>query len=608
MSPTTPAAAIGAAAAVVRRSVKGPPPPSRLRAAKVTAHAVTLAWRAPRPAAKGRRYEVLRGGRRVGFPRGLGLTDTGVQPSTTYVYTVRTVPARGPAGPPSHRLTVRTPAGPAPGSPVPGAPAPGQPAPAAGPPGPPAPGVVANPMTAAMVDRLWWRAGFGATDVERSAWVGKEVGDLVDFFLTQTQSLAPTTTPPLSQGNQPIDPLASSDELIMEWLDTMARAANPLTERLTFFWHRHFAVARSSGVPAAFLLAYRNRLRRYGDLAANPQASFRDLAREMTTQDGAMSLFLTGTSNVAGHPNENYAREFMELFTLGVRDAQGNPNYTQVDVTQLARAFTGWRLDQAPASPTFGQVSFVPGSFDPGTKTIFGQSANWGAVAGTPAGAQSAVDLVLAQPSHAPFLISKLWAEFVRAPIPAARLADLAAAYTAGGGLRLAPVVRSILSDPLIFASIDEPDMIKPPVVYAVGVLRLMGAPLRWYFQASGLQAMQQVPYDPPNVAGWEGGLAWLNTTTVQARFEFVKSCQYLKHNPNGYPGAQPVADVPGEPAQAALARALAAVGTPWLSAATAAQLLAFAQAQPTGTATQRAWRQYALRALILGGPDGQVM
>ena len=67
---------------------------------------------------------------------------------------------------------------------------------------------------------------------------------------------------------------------------------------------------------------------------------------------------------------------------------------------------------------------------------------------------------------------------------------------------------------------------------------------------------MQQVPYDPPNVAGWEGGLAWLNTTTVQARFEFVKSCQYLKHNPTGYPGSQPVADVPGETAQAAFDRA----------------------------------------------------
>ncbi len=598
---------IAAAAARAGPKVTGPAPPTHFQATLVTAYAVRLAWLPRRGVARHTRYEVFRDGRRVGISRTHGLTDTGVGPSTRYAYTVRTVPSRGRPGSVGPVLHLRTPPAAPPGSTTPAPLAPPIPAPAT-PPIPPAGGGQTFPMTTAMVDRLWWRAGFGPTDVERSTWTGKDPADLVDFFLTARQTLTPTTTPALSQGNQPIDPLASSDELIMEWLDTMARTTNPLTERLTFFWHRHFAVARSSGVPAQFLLAYRDRLRRYGDLAANPQASFRSLAVEMTTADGAMSLFLTGALNVAGHPNENYAREFMELFTLGVRDAQGNPNYTQADVTQLARAFTGWHLDQAPASPTFGQVGFRPGSFDGGQKTIFGQTANWSAVAGTPAAAASAVDLVLGQPSHAPFVITKLWREFVRGPIPAATLADLVATYTAGGGLQLAPVVRKILNHPLIFASIDEPDMIKPPVVFGVGVLRLMAAPLKWYFQSQGLLAMQQVPYDPPNVAGWEGGLAWLNTSTAQARFEFVKSCQYLKHNPTAYPGAMPVADVPGETAQQAFDRAYAAVGSPWISPAASAQFLGFAQSQPTASATQRAWLQYALRALILGGPDGQVM
>jgi len=611
MSPivTRGEAIVNVAASAARAGHKpAAPPPTHFQATQVTAYSVRLGWRPRRGVAKHTRYEVFRDGRRVGVSRTHQLTDTGVDPSTRYAYTVRTVPPHGKPGSASRVLHVRTPTAPAPGSTVPGPPVPAPAPPSSTPPGPPPGGGMTTPLTTAMVDRLWWRAGFGATDVERSAWIGKDASELVDFFLTATQTLAPTTTPALSQGNQPIDPLASSDELIMEWLDTMARASNPLTERLTFFWHRHFAVARSSGVPARFLLDYRNRLRRYGDLAANPRASFHDLAVEMTTQDGAMSLFLTGALNVAGHPNENYAREFMELFTLGVRDGQGNPNYTQADVTQLARALTGWHLDQAPASPTFGQVSFRPASFDGGQKTIFGQTANWGALTGTPAGAQSAVDLVLGQPSHAPFLISKLWREFIRAPIPAAALADLVATYTANGALLVRPVVRKILSHPLIFESIDEPDMIKPPVVFGVGVLRLMGAPLKWYFQASGLLAMQQVPYDPPNVAGWEGGLAWLNTSTSQARFEFVKSCQYLKHNPNAYPGAAPVADVPGETARQAFDRARVAVGSPWLSPASTAQFLAFAGSQPTGSVIQRAWLQYALRALILGGPDGQVM
>jgi uncharacterized protein (DUF1800 family)/chitodextrinase len=600
----TPATRRDLLAAAARKRTAGPPPPSHLTATAIAAHSVTLHWRRPAATKGSLSYEVLRNGHHVGLTRGLRLTDTGVKPATAYVYTVRSVASHGKHGRAGSRLRVRTPA-----AATPAAPMTTTTPPVVTPPGPPAPSGSSSPaLTAAMVDRLWWRAGFGATDVERSAWVGRPSADLVDFFLTQPQALAPTSTPPLTQQNQAIDPLASDAELVMEWLDTMQRAANPLTERLTFFWHRHFAVSRDSGVPAAFLLAYRNRLRRYGDLAANPQASFRDLAVEMTTQDGAMSYFLTGFSNVAGHPNENYAREFQELFALGVRDAAGNANYTQADVTQLARAFTGWRLDQAPASPTFGQVSFAPGSFDGAQKTIYGQTANWGAVTGKPAGARSAIDLVLAHPSHAPFLLGKLWSEFIVTPIPPDALADLVATYTSGGQLLLAPVVRKILSHPLIFESLDEPNMIKAPVVFAVGVLRLMGAPLRWFFQYQGLTNMQQRPYDPPNVAGWEGGLAWLNTTTAQARFDYVKACQYLKHNPNGYPGAQAVADVPGETPQQAYDRAYAAVGSPWLAAATRTQLLAFAQAQPATTVTQRAWLQYALRALILGGPDAQAM
>jgi hypothetical protein len=141
--------------------------------------------------------------------------------------------------------------------------------------------------------------------------------------------------------------------------------------------------------------------------------------------------------------------------------------------------------------------------------------------------------------------------------------------------------------------------MIKPPVVFTVGVLRALGAPLRDSWQTSALYNMQQQPYHPPNVAGWEGGLAWMNTGTSTARFDLIVRCQQL---------LPAVADVPHETPQEALARAYAACGSPWISAAAVSALLAYAQQAPTNTAARRRERQYALQAFILGGPEGQVM
>jgi uncharacterized protein (DUF1800 family) len=321
---------------------------------------------------------------------------------------------------------------------------------------------------------------------------------------------------------------------------------------------------------------------------------------DMTTNDGAMSYFLTMCYNQKGQVNENYAREFMELFCLGVVDAQGNPNYTQTDVGQLAKAFTGWRLDQNPGNATYGKVSFGGASyFDATNKTIFGQTGNFTAA--------QAVDMVLARPSHAPYLVRKLWGEFISQPIPQATLDSLVADYTAGGALKLKPLLKGILSHPLLFASIGEPDMIKPPIVLTVGMLRAMDVPMRWFWIPDVMNDMQQRPYSPPNVAGWEGGLSWLNTNTAQARFELVLRALYLKHR--GYTGVlSPPADVAGETATQAYDRAYAAVGSPWLSAGAVSTIKTLAAGMAAGTAAARAQRQYALRAYMLAGPDAQVM
>jgi uncharacterized protein (DUF1800 family) len=551
-----------------------PAAPRRLHAAGVSARKVVLAWQAPRRGNRPTGYEILRDGKPLGSTRRLGYTDHHVRAGRTYRYVVRAFDRAHRLGGRSNAITVRVPRPDHKPRPV----------------GPHLPAL----MDQAMVDRLFWRAGFGPSPANRTRWIGQPVTALVDHFLTTQQTYVPSDMPPSNQG-QPIDPLASNNDLVIEWLYRMLTAVNPFTERLTFFWHRHFAVSRATGIPARWLLAYRNRLQRYGDLAANPQASFRSLALEMTTQDGAMSYFLTGNLNVAGHPNENYAREFMELFCLGVQDATGNPNYTQNDVENLARAFTGWHLDQAPASPTFGQVSFDGGEFDSGVKKILGKTGAFTAA--------QAVDIVLSQTAHAPFLLTKLWHEFILAPIPPATRADLVATYTAGGQLLLAPVLRKILSHPLIFESLAEPNLIKPPVVYYVGLIKAMDAPLRDYWPAQTLTNMQQLPYEPPNVAGWEGGLSWLNTSTIAQRFDAVISSQYLK-----YKTAYIDEGGPGETPRQAYDRAYAAVGKPWVAPATAQLLLQFAASTPSSDTSKRRERQYALRAFMLAGPDAQVM
>jgi uncharacterized protein (DUF1800 family) len=555
---------------------------------------VTLAWKAPRGGTEPEAYLVFRDGRRIARTKRRTYTDRRAKPGR-HRYEVLAVDAKGRRGRPSKIVRARVPAQ----APLP--------APPAGPDPPPLPPPnLGSILTAAMVDRLFWRAGFGATQAQRDAWVGRGHLNLVDWLLDTPPSLAPTSTPPLTGSNQPIDPLASEDELVMEWLDRMQRAVNPLRERLAFFWHRHWAVSRDDGIPASWMVAYRNRL----ITAADPARSFRQLAWEMSTADSAMSMYLNGNQNVRGRPNENYARELMELFCLGPTAPNGDPNYTQDDVAGLARALTGWRLNSDDTSPSYGAVTFTPNSFETGAKTFLGRTlpalgraAN---AADGPAAVNAALDAVLGHPSHEQYLIRKLWSEFIATPIPDATLAELMAVYDPAGPLR--PLLRGILGHALIFESLEEPNLIKPPIVYLVGVLRLLGAPMKGNSMTSALTNMQQRPYRPPNVAGWEGGMSWLNTNTVQGRFDAVVKAQTLVYG-TSYPRTPPNADGGAGEAPAALVeRAHAAAGRPWLAPATRDALLAYASAAPAGTVAQRKQRFYTVQALMLGGPDGQVM
>jgi uncharacterized protein (DUF1800 family) len=442
---------------------------------------------------------------------------------------------------------------------------------------------VAEALSQAMVDRLFWRAGFGPTSHDRETWTGRPLADAVEWLLSTPAGLS--GPPPTNNGN-PLDPTGDDTDLVLSWIDRMVRATNPFVERLTFFWHRHWANSRDQVSPPQLMITQNNLFRSYAEFGPNPRASFRDMAYAVTI-DPSMLRYLTGELNVRGAPNENFARELMELFTLGVTDSAGAANYSQQDVEQLAKALSGWQINDD--DPNAASSYFTQSRWYDGPKLVFGKFGNFTAA--------DAVNLVIGHPAHPAFIVTELWGEFINEPPDAGSLQRLISAYT-GGGHELKPVLEEILMHPALFASPDEPNMIKPPVVYAVGAMRALGLGVTDTTASDYLDAMGELPYFPPNVSGWEGGASWLNTDTALARFGLVAALL----------GNQQIDDVRGEGAVAAYERAYAAAGSPWLAPQTTSALQAFAQALPSSSSQARIERQIALRTLILAGPDGQVM
>ena len=625
--------------------------PRALKTSNVGHAGVTLRWKAPN-GAKPAYYVVLRDGKSLGKTTRTSFTDSKVKPGRTYRYSVRGYDSAKRAGAPSSSVRVKVPKAPARPLPAPTtnpvepiatvAPTPAPlaavltptPTPTATPTPTPTPTPDPTPdpnnLSEEMVDRLFWRAGFGPTQAQRDAWIGRSQAELVEWFLNTPNTLDLLMPAPKrrSDGGQPIDPLAAEEELELDWIDHMQRAVNPLPQRLALFWHRHWAITLADGsVSDKWAHAYRQHLVRFSDFAASPTLTFRQLAYEMTTANAAMSSFLNLNANTRTRPNENYAREFMELFCLGpTHPVTGVPNYDQADIEGLTRAFTGWRLnateflpDGTTPNPAYGTIAFAPSQFFTDPKAILdrtipgvtGQPSNpaWG-----PSAVNQATDIVLEREVHPQFLIRKLWSEFVAAPIPQATLDSLIAAYVGSSPkYQLRPVIRGILMSPLIFESLTEPNLVKPPLIFMVGVLRALGAPIRHTTTGSlslqvAMNDMQQRIYRPPNVAGWEGGMSWFNTNTVQGRYNMITRAQYLRYSNYYWGTARPADDFPNETAEAVVTRAHVSVNRPWISQATREALDAWSRSRNPTNAAGRLQRFYALQAMILGGPDGQVM
>ena len=362
-----------------------------------------------------------------------------------------------------------------------------------------------DPWNRKWAGHLFRRAAFGASwpELEAALRDGPEAavdrllegGAGQEDFDRVMDALAPETSQFQAQE-------ANDGSLQAWWLHRMIQTTHPLREKLVLFWHDHFATSVLK-VRQPALMTQQNILIRKHALG-----KFGPFLLEMS-RDPAMLIWLDSNSNARGRPNENYARELMELFSLGVG------HYAEADVREAARAFTGWHTDGR-------KFTFNRAQHDGGPKVVLGRSG--------PLDGGDVVRIVLEEPAAARFLVRKLYRAFVSEgePPPDRLIEPLADRYRSSG-YDTADLVRTVLRSRLFYSGQAFRQRVKGPVEYVVGMLRALEAkPVEAAQQGMGgspvptlarlMDGLGQTLFAPPNVKGWPGGEAWLNSATLLAR------------------------------------------------------------------------------------------
>jgi uncharacterized protein (DUF1800 family) len=373
--------------------------------------------------------------------------------------------------------------------------------------------VFTGPFGPEEAERLLWRAGFGPRSGEAEALARRGLEGAVDHLIHPAATDTLVGKAPVVDG-APLAPKDAYGHDHLWWLDKMVRTSRPLVERMALVWHDWFATSNET-VGSQKLMLEQNELFRQIGLG-----SFEGLAMRVTINP-AMLLYLDGLNSIKGYPNENYAREMMEIFTLGA----GN-GYTERDVREQARALTGWTADWKNG-PGWVNFHFSAENHDDAMKVIFGKAGpfTW----------KDSVKLCITHPKHPAYFVNRLWSYFVPVP-PDATTASLLEELYVHSGFQIRPVVGAILRHPVLY---EGPRMVKSPVLYTAGMLRQRGDRIEtadWVW----LDAMagQQLFY-PPNVSGWDE-TRWLDTSTFRARWLIARrALQKHASNPDHTTAAQ---------------------------------------------------------------------
>jgi uncharacterized protein (DUF1800 family) len=358
------------------------------------------------------------------------------------------------------------------------------------------------------------RTGFGPSDAEVRACAPLTREQAVAKLLREARTTAVTPPPAPALDTSPLRAPRAEDATEAErkafrqqqireglalrgwWVHEMLVTPSPLTERMTLFWHNHFVSAQPKVRFTRLMYRQNATLRLYA--LGNFGALLHAIAR-----DPAMVLYLDSVQSRKGSPNENFAREVMELFTLG------EGHYSEQDVKEAARAFTGWGLDRET-----GAFKFRPFLHDDGVKTVLGKS---GQLDG-----DAVLDILLARPETAEFIVAKLWREFVSPDPEPVAVARIARRFRESN-YDIAIALRELFLSDAFYAPENRGVLVKSPVELVVGTLRQLdlapGEALPFAVAAAG---MGQNLMSPPNVKGWPGGETWINTTTLLARKHYL--------------------------------------------------------------------------------------
>lgn len=360
---------------------------------------------------------------------------------------------------------------------------------------------------------LLGRTGFGATPEAIAALAGLDRAAAAERLLATTRRQALTPAPDWVE-DPPPDPRTlrtltedqrralqqqirdQTLELRAWWYREMIATDSPLTERMVLFWHGHFTSGiRKVRWPA--LLYHQNAVLRQHALG-----NFRELLHAIA-RDPAMVIYLDSQTNRKGRPNENFARELLELFTLGPG------HYTERDIREAARAFSGWMVDRRT-----GRFMFNARQHDDGVKEFMGHRGRFNG--------DDIIDILLEQPRTAEHITEKLWREFVGERLDAAEVRRIAAVFRSSG-YALKPALAAVLKSDAFWAANYRATLVKSPAELMVGTARVLRAPLPdpLTLTRAGRQLGQSL-FDPPNVKGWPGGTAWITSSTLLARQNFL--------------------------------------------------------------------------------------
>jgi uncharacterized protein (DUF1800 family) len=355
-----------------------------------------------------------------------------------------------------------------------------------------------DPFDARKAAHLLRRAGFGAAPAEIARVVDQGLEATVEELLSDDEEQEAQFELLYADIAGSLVDDADVGAVQAFWIHRMVRTRRPLREKLTLFWHGHFATSYHKVEDAALMRQQIDVLRRLA------LGNFRDLVTAVA-HDPAMLVYLDGESSTAEHPNENFARELMELFTCGIG------HYTEHDVLEGARAFTGWHREGM-------QFVFHADQHDTGRKEFLSKSGRFDG--------NDIIDILIQQPATAEFMARKLLRFFAAEPNPAV-LAEATELFD-----RTQLDVRWFLRDLFLSRYFYGPECyrrrIASPVEFAIGTVRTLGVRVPAGELNEAIAAMGQELLGPPNVKGWDGEQKWINSATWPARLSFAQEVSQL--------------------------------------------------------------------------------